>query len=79
MSPDDIQGTILGEKDTHQSPEESVVYQMACGIGLGESASLEEARQAALNPGSREWTQIKTLLIGRVAMFSNIWKEASIS
>lgn len=79
MSPDEIEGAVLGEKDTHQTPEDSVIYQMACGIGLGETISLEEARKAAQNPESKDWQHIKTLLIGRVAMFNGMWKEAAIS
>ena len=76
MSPDDIRSVVMAEKDTHKTPEDSVIYQMACGIGLGEGMSLEEARQAALNPDSAEWNYVKNLLIGRIAMFNQAWSEA---
>lgn len=70
-----VEQLIMREPDTFKDPDESVVYQIACGIGLGHDVSLSEVWEAA-NERDREWCNVKKLLISRIALFGKHWEGA---
>jgi len=70
-----VEKLIMDERDDHETPEDSVVYQVACGIGLGAETTLGEAYQAAQEKRG-EWYDIKKLVVARIASFGRLWQEA---
>jgi len=76
MSRAAVDKLVMGEPDNFTNPEDSVVFQVACGIGLGDEASLSDAHLAAKEKDG-DWYDIKKLVVARVAMFGNLWQEAT--
>jgi tryptophanyl-tRNA synthetase len=76
MEDDAIEHAVTREKDDYENPSESVIYQIACGIGVREDVKLGDIRAAAEAKGS-DWRDIKSLLVGRIATFAGLWKEVS--
>jgi tryptophanyl-tRNA synthetase len=71
----EIGDALLTEADTYSDPRDSVVYQIACGIGVEDGLRLTDVRQAAEEKNS-DWHDIKRLLVGRIATFAAKWQEA---
>lgn len=77
MNKSAISDAVKNEPDSFRAPEDSTIFQMACGVGLGGTLSLEEAYGAAKDKDSKRWSQVKKELAKRIVMFSGIWHDTA--
>lgn len=77
MSKEAIMSSIKNEPDDFGDTEQSAIFQMACGVGLGNSISLSEAHAGAKDTDSVTWRKVKSALCSRIIMFSEIWHDTA--